>query len=144
MLTEEHQAEKYVMHELYSLEKVAREAYAEYNFPQGVFRGWKTDPQDINIRSGLAVIHSLTHFANITLSSFYFTATKDSLYTDAKHGPHRQRILAIFDKVCLYEDFYRVGILNCFKLGFGYHDFNHGTSSPTPCGRDSPNARCGG
>ncbi|EGN92511.1 hypothetical protein SERLA73DRAFT_172840 [Serpula lacrymans var. lacrymans S7.3] len=72
-------AERYVMHELYKLEKVAHEGYASYNFPK--------------------VINSLTNFANLTLSSLYFDITKDCLYADSVHSMKRRAVVTVLENI---------------------------------------------
>ncbi|KAH0834854.1 isoleucyl-tRNA synthetase [Lanmaoa asiatica] len=66
-------AERYVMNELYKLEKTALEGYGTYNFPR--------------------VMVALTNFANITLSSLYFDITKDVLYANDVHSIERRVIV---------------------------------------------------
>ncbi|KAN0085929.1 tRNA synthetases class I (I, L, M and V) domain containing protein [Tylopilus felleus] len=63
-------AERYVMNELYKLERTALEGYATFNFPR--------------------VMVALTNFANITLSSLYFDITKDVLYANDDHSIERR------------------------------------------------------
>ncbi|KZS97143.1 isoleucyl-tRNA synthetase [Sistotremastrum niveocremeum HHB9708] len=72
-------ADRYVMHQLYLLEKTALESYALYNFPR--------------------VVNSLSHFANITLSSFYFDIMKDSLYADAINSAQRRATVFVLRQV---------------------------------------------
>ncbi|KAI0790394.1 tRNA synthetases class I-domain-containing protein [Abortiporus biennis] len=72
-------ADKYVLHELYELDRVARDAYERYDFPR--------------------VMEALSQFANITLSSFYYDITKDCLYADAVDNLQRRRILTVLDQV---------------------------------------------
>ncbi|KAG6816435.1 hypothetical protein H0H87_006097 [Tephrocybe sp. NHM501043] len=71
-------AERYVMHELYTLEQTALEGYSSYNFPK--------------------VINSLTNFANITLSSLYLDFTKDCLYANARSSLERRAVVTVFDQ----------------------------------------------
>jgi len=48
-----------------------------------------------------AVVSSLTHFANITLSSFYFDINKDCLYADALQSDARRAVVAVLWEVHL-------------------------------------------
>ncbi|KAG6331358.1 hypothetical protein ID866_7732 [Astraeus odoratus] len=72
-------AERYVMNELYKLEKTALEGYATYNFPK--------------------VMTSLTNFANITLSSLYFDITKDVLYANDILSVERRAVVATLERI---------------------------------------------
>ncbi|KAF9239290.1 tRNA synthetases class I-domain-containing protein [Melanogaster broomeanus] len=72
-------AERYVMNELYKLERTAFEGYAAYNFPR--------------------VITALTHFANITLSSLYFDITKDVLYAGDIHSIERRVVVDTLKRI---------------------------------------------
>ncbi|KAL0568341.1 isoleucine-tRNA ligase, partial [Marasmius crinis-equi] len=72
-------AERYIMHELYTLEKTALEGYASYNFPK--------------------VMTALTNFCNITLSSLYFDITKDCLYANAPSSLERRRVVTVLEKI---------------------------------------------
>ncbi|TFK71865.1 isoleucyl-tRNA synthetase [Pluteus cervinus] len=72
-------AERYVMHELYSLEQLALTGYASYDFPK--------------------VMNALTHFTNITLSSLYFDITKDSLYADAITSQERRAVVTVLELI---------------------------------------------
>ncbi|TFY83159.1 hypothetical protein EWM64_g848 [Hericium alpestre] len=74
-----HIAERYVMHELYQLEQVALEGYANYNFPK--------------------VMNALGNFANITLSSLYFDITKDCLYADSLSSFERRSVVTVLEQV---------------------------------------------
>ncbi|KAG6820906.1 hypothetical protein H0H93_009680 [Arthromyces matolae] len=71
-------AERYVMHELFTLEQTALQGYSSYNFPK--------------------VINALTNFANITLSSLYLDITKDCLYADSISSLERRSILTVLDQ----------------------------------------------
>ncbi|KAG6872580.1 hypothetical protein C0995_008647 [Termitomyces sp. Mi166 len=71
-------AERYVMHELYTLEQTALEGYSSYNFPK--------------------VINSLTNFANITLSSLYLDITKDCLYANSLASPERRAVVNVLEQ----------------------------------------------
>ncbi|THV04716.1 isoleucyl-tRNA synthetase [Dendrothele bispora CBS 962.96] len=72
-------AERYVMNELFQLEKIALENYGSYNFPK--------------------VMNTLVNFANITLSSLYFDFTKDCLYADSVHSLQRRAIVTVLEKI---------------------------------------------
>ncbi|CAE7209884.1 unnamed protein product [Rhizoctonia solani] len=67
--------ERYVMNELYVLEKGALEAYSTFNFQK--------------------IVHSVSAFTNNVLSSFYFDIMKDTLYAESLHGPSRQVAMRI-------------------------------------------------
>ncbi|KZT28115.1 isoleucyl-tRNA synthetase [Neolentinus lepideus HHB14362 ss-1] len=72
-------ANRYVMHELYKVDKIAREAYPTYNFAK--------------------VVNVLSNFANVTLSSLYFDITKDCLYANAKDSIERRAVLTVLEQV---------------------------------------------
>ncbi|KAI0634849.1 isoleucyl-tRNA synthetase [Trametes polyzona] len=72
-------ADRYVLHCLHTLDQTARASYEVYNFPK--------------------VISSLSYFANIVLSSFYFDINKDCLYAEPEHGLRRRRVLTVLDQV---------------------------------------------
>ncbi|CAE6460788.1 unnamed protein product [Rhizoctonia solani] len=67
--------ERYVLHELYVLEKGALDAYSTYNFQK--------------------VVHSVSAFTNNVLSSFYFDIMKDTLYAESPIGPNRQMVMGV-------------------------------------------------
>ncbi|SGY40964.1 BQ5605_C003g02452 [Microbotryum silenes-dioicae] len=71
--------DRYILHELYVLEKTTREAYETFNFSR--------------------VYQSLTSFSNTTLSSFYFDIIKDPLYSDPIDSTRRQHIVYILNRV---------------------------------------------
>ncbi|KAF8970187.1 tRNA synthetases class I-domain-containing protein [Flammula alnicola] len=71
--------EKYVMHELYTLEQTALEGYASYNFPK--------------------VIHALNNFVNNTLSAFYFDITKDCLYANSIQSHERRAVVTVLEQI---------------------------------------------
>ncbi|KAG6887858.1 hypothetical protein C0992_010462 [Termitomyces sp. T32_za158] len=71
-------AERYVMHELYTLEETALEGYSSYNFPK--------------------VINSLSNFANVTLSSLYLDITKDCLYADSISSLERRAVVTVLEQ----------------------------------------------
>ncbi|XP_006463993.1 hypothetical protein AGABI2DRAFT_187407 [Agaricus bisporus var. bisporus H97] len=72
-------AERYVMHELYTLQQTAFEGYATYNFPR--------------------VMSALGHFANITLSSLYFDITKDCLYANSTKSFERRAVVTVLEQI---------------------------------------------
>ncbi|KAF5369061.1 hypothetical protein D9758_002922 [Tetrapyrgos nigripes] len=72
-------AERYVMHELFQLEKIALENYSTYNFPK--------------------VMNALVNFANITLSSLYFDITKDCLYANDLSSLERRAVVTVLEKI---------------------------------------------
>ncbi|GAA5882562.1 hypothetical protein JCM16303_002043 [Sporobolomyces ruberrimus] len=65
--------ERYVLHELYTLDQTAREAFASYQFNRAY--------------------QALSNFSNSTLSSFYFDVTKDTLYADALTDQARRQVV---------------------------------------------------
>ncbi|KIK95549.1 hypothetical protein PAXRUDRAFT_140435 [Paxillus rubicundulus Ve08.2h10] len=74
-------AERYVMNELYKLERTALDGYASFNFPR--------------------VMTALVHFANITLSSLYFDITKDVLYANDIHSIERRVVVDTLKRTLL-------------------------------------------
>ncbi|EPQ53661.1 isoleucyl-tRNA synthetase [Gloeophyllum trabeum ATCC 11539] len=72
-------ADRYVLHELTKLDKVAREGYATYNFAK--------------------VVNAMSNFCNVTLSSLYFDVTKDCLYADARNSAQRRAVLTVLEQV---------------------------------------------
>ncbi|KAF8838923.1 isoleucyl-tRNA synthetase [Paxillus ammoniavirescens] len=74
-------AERYVMNELYKLERTALDGYAAFNFPR--------------------VMTALVHFANITLSSLYFDITKDVLYANDIHSIERRVVVDTLKRTLL-------------------------------------------
>ena len=94
--------DRYVLHQLSVLEIEALKAYSAFNFPKGAWA---------SLVSGFVlilftVVSSLTHFANITLSSFYFDINKDCLYADAPQSDTRRAVVAVLWEVhwgTLYE-----------------------------------------
>ncbi|QRV82004.1 Isoleucyl-tRNA synthetase [Ceratobasidium sp. AG-Ba] len=71
--------ERYVMHQLYILENMARDAYSTYNFQK--------------------VVHSVSAFTNNVLSSVYFDITKDTLYAEHPTSPARQLAIAMLNEI---------------------------------------------
>ncbi|KAF8595528.1 isoleucyl-tRNA synthetase [Ceratobasidium sp. AG-I] len=71
--------ERYVMHQLYVFEKTAHEAYSTYNFQK--------------------VVHSVSAFANNTLSSLYFDIMKDTLYAESPDGPARRLAVSMMHEI---------------------------------------------
>lgn len=93
-------ADRYVLHRLHRLDKIARTGYESYNFPQGVY--WFFEITSLKMLKNLCsyvVINELSYFANITLSSFYFDMNKDCLYADRVDGIERRRVLTVLDQV---------------------------------------------
>jgi hypothetical protein len=93
------QIDRYILHELYELDQIAREAYNTYTFSRG-------EPVSLLLPSRrpltslpFAVYQALATFSNTTLSSFYFDVIKDSLYADAKTSPERRRVVYTLQKV---------------------------------------------
>ncbi|KZV90049.1 anticodon-binding domain of a subclass of class I aminoacyl-tRNA synthetase [Exidia glandulosa HHB12029] len=72
-------AERYLMHEIYGIQKEAHEAYLSHNFPK--------------------VVTLLVTFCNATLSAFYFNITKDTLYADSADAQPRRAALTVFEHV---------------------------------------------
>ncbi|KAF9254893.1 isoleucyl-tRNA synthetase [Marasmius fiardii PR-910] len=72
-------AERWIMHELFTLERIALEGYAAYNFPK--------------------VMNALINFCNITLSSLYFDIAKDCLYANAPGSIERRGIVTVLEKI---------------------------------------------
>jgi len=72
-------ADRYVMHELHKLEKVALHNYETFNFPR--------------------VVSSVSNFANITLSSLYFDIMKDTLYADDRDSPNRRVVAFVLKQI---------------------------------------------
>ncbi|CAK9784570.1 mitochondrial putative Isoleucyl-tRNA synthetase [Cutaneotrichosporon oleaginosum] len=66
--------ERYVLHELSTLEQAARAAYNDFTFNK--------------------VLQGVASFTSSTLSSFYFDVAKDTLYCDPVDGARRQAIIA--------------------------------------------------
>ncbi|KIJ34831.1 hypothetical protein M422DRAFT_233237 [Sphaerobolus stellatus SS14] len=71
--------DRYMMYELYYLEKGAKEAYATYRFPQ--------------------VVTALDRLAKVTLSSFYLDITKDALYADSLYAPQRKAAVWVMKEI---------------------------------------------
>ncbi|GEM11661.1 isoleucyl-tRNA synthetase [Rhodotorula toruloides] len=71
--------ERYILHELYQLDKTAREAFSAYEFNKAY--------------------QALSAFSNTTLSSFYFEITKDTLYADSSSSLFRRKTLFVLQKV---------------------------------------------
>ncbi|GMK54006.1 hypothetical protein CspeluHIS016_0105920 [Cutaneotrichosporon spelunceum] len=66
--------DRYVLHELSTLEHMAREAYEDFTFNK--------------------VLQGVASFTSSTLSSFYFDVAKDALYCDPVNGTRREAIIA--------------------------------------------------
>ncbi|KAG8927819.1 isoleucine-tRNA ligase [Tulasnella sp. 418] len=71
--------DRYVMHQLFQLEKRCKEGYESNNFAR--------------------VVAALTSFANTTLSSLYFDITKDTLYADAPSTLQRRAVMTTFNEI---------------------------------------------
>ncbi|BGP06220.1 isoleucine-tRNA ligase [Rhodotorula toruloides] len=71
--------ERYILHELYQLDKTARAAFSAYEFNKAY--------------------QALSAFSNTTLSSFYFEITKDTLYADSSSTLFRRKTLFVLQKV---------------------------------------------
>ncbi|KAE9386150.1 isoleucyl-tRNA synthetase [Gymnopus androsaceus JB14] len=71
--------ERFVMHELYMLEKTALKGYEEYDFAK--------------------VTTALVNFANVTLSSLYFDITKDCLYANSMQSVERRAVVTVLEKI---------------------------------------------
>lgn len=89
------QAERYVMNELYKLERTTLEGYETYNFPKGMF---SETPSDWRLICN-TVITALTNFANVTLSSLYFDIVKDVLYTHDVLDMERRTVVDTLERV---------------------------------------------
>ncbi|KAJ7057865.1 tRNA synthetases class I-domain-containing protein [Mycena amicta] len=75
--------ERYIMSELYLLEKTAVEGYSQYNFAK--------------------VATALNNFVSITLSSLYFDISKDALYANALYSPERRAIVTVLEHLATME-----------------------------------------
>ncbi|KAJ3907454.1 tRNA synthetases class I-domain-containing protein [Lentinula edodes] len=71
--------ERFVMHELYVLEKIALRGYKEFDFAK--------------------VTAALVNFANSTLSSLYFDITKDCLYANSFRSIERKAAVTVLEKI---------------------------------------------
>ncbi|KAG9052648.1 isoleucine-tRNA ligase [Serendipita sp. 407] len=69
--------DKYVLNELWNLERDAKQAYDTFAFHE--------------------VVASLSRFVNATLSSLYFDVSKDVLYADPSSSPNRLAILYVLN-----------------------------------------------
>ncbi|GAA6059397.1 hypothetical protein JCM10212_003629 [Sporobolomyces blumeae] len=65
--------ERYMLHELHTLDRTVREAFATYQFNRAY--------------------QALAAFSNSTLSSFYFDVTKDTLYADSRESLPRRHVI---------------------------------------------------
>ncbi|KAJ6571758.1 tRNA synthetases class I-domain-containing protein [Mycena capillaripes] len=77
--------ERYIMHELYTLEQIALVGYSQFNFAK--------------------VVAALSNFANITLSSFYFDISKDGLYANALDSFERRAVVTVLEQVLTTMNF---------------------------------------
>ncbi|WVO24937.1 isoleucine-tRNA ligase [Cryptococcus decagattii] len=73
--------DRYVLHELASLEASVQEAYDGYNFSKAV--------------------HSISAFATSTLSTLYFDIIKDTLYCDPSNSTTRNNVIGVLQHVLL-------------------------------------------
>ncbi|SPO27199.1 probable ISM1 - isoleucine--tRNA ligase, mitochondrial [Ustilago trichophora] len=71
--------DRFVMQELYELERACAAAYEAYDFAQ--------------------VVRRLTEFANATLSNLYLDIGKDSLYLDGVEDERRKMMVAVVDQI---------------------------------------------
>lgn len=71
--------DRFVMHELYELERACAAAYEAYDYAQ--------------------VVRRLTEFANATLSNLYLDVGKDSLYLDGVDNNRRTTMVAVVDQI---------------------------------------------
>jgi len=84
-----------MMNELYQLERMAKEAYAGYRFPQGLW----DNSLSRHLSKYFAVVTALDRFVKITLSSFYLDITKDTLYADDIASTRRRCIIWVMKEV---------------------------------------------
>jgi isoleucyl-tRNA synthetase len=73
------EAERYILHELWTLEQAVLEGYDTYNFRQS--------------------LHALMNFCTNDLSAFYFDIRKDALYCDPISSHARASALTVIDHV---------------------------------------------
>jgi isoleucyl-tRNA synthetase len=71
--------ERLILHRLQGLDRLVREAYAEYDYKR--------------------VVAALNQFMNIELSAFYFDVRKDALYCDPISSVRRKASLTVLDHV---------------------------------------------
>jgi isoleucyl-tRNA synthetase len=72
--------ERFMLHQLATLDPVIRKAYAEYDYKK--------------------VVATLTHFMNVELSAFYFDIRKDTLYCEPQSSLKRKAALSVVDILC--------------------------------------------
>ncbi|GAA5970004.1 hypothetical protein JCM11641_000230 [Rhodosporidiobolus odoratus] len=109
--------ERYILNELYELDRTAREAFEEYQFNKAY--------------------QALSMFSNSTLSSFYFDVTKDTLYADSKSSLARRQVVHVLQKV--YDTYVSVLAPLAPLLAEEIHHFASGaTSDPEPNLRGAP------
>ncbi|GAA5868985.1 hypothetical protein JCM8547_003242 [Rhodosporidiobolus lusitaniae] len=108
--------ERYILNELYELNRTAREAFSEYQFNKAY--------------------QALSTFSNSTLSSFYFDVTKDSLYADSKSSLARRKIVFVLQKV--YDTYVAVLAPLAPLLAEEIHHFAAGATADPPA--DEQNA----
>lgn len=71
--------ERYMLHKLYELDALVRQAYLDYDFKK--------------------VFHTLSNFMTVDLSAFYFDIRKDALYCDPLSSPVRQACQTVMDEI---------------------------------------------
>ncbi|MCO5575609.1 hypothetical protein L7F22_029411 [Adiantum nelumboides] len=71
--------DRYILHQLYTLDQTCQSAYDSFDFPQ--------------------VVRRLSEFASSTLSTLYFDVAKDSLYADSPDSKTRSHALAVLSQI---------------------------------------------
>ncbi|KAJ7145346.1 tRNA synthetases class I-domain-containing protein [Mycena crocata] len=71
--------DRYIMHELFTVEQTALEGYSQFNFAK--------------------VVAALSNFANVTLSSLYFDISKDGLYANALDSLERRAVVTVLEQI---------------------------------------------
>ncbi|SPO46449.1 probable ISM1 - isoleucine-tRNA ligase, mitochondrial [Moesziomyces antarcticus] len=115
--------DRFVMHELYSLERACAAAYEAYDFAQ--------------------VVRRLTEFANAILSNLYLDVGKDCLYLDAVDDPRRQTMVSVIDAILRTM----TGIMAPITpfLSEEIHHFRNGASSdPVKDSKEAPSVFAAG
>ncbi|GAA5926472.1 hypothetical protein JCM10213_002362 [Rhodosporidiobolus nylandii] len=109
--------ERYILNELYELDRTAREAFADYQFNRAY--------------------QALSTFSNSTLSSFYFDVTKDTLYADSKSSLARRQVVHALQKV--FDTYLSVLAPLAPLLAEEIHHFRNGaTADPDPENAGAP------
>jgi isoleucyl-tRNA synthetase len=83
---------------LWTLQKDARRAYEAFAFHEGEL---SNDFMGVTVEFSLAVVASLSHFINVTLSSLYFDVNKDVLYADPVLSKSRIAVLYVLQSVSI-------------------------------------------